>query len=417
MNRNKKYKFKWKKYLKYAFISILSLFVIANLLVLISGKFYLYKAVGSTYFRGQTGPGIYDSTIFFNRIVPNSDFQPWQYDSSGYDLKDEEYALLNEIETTSFLVFKEDKILFEKYFESHRDSTRSNSFSMAKSVISLLIGIAIDEGDIESVDQPAGDFLSYFNKGEYKKITIRHLLNMSAGLSWDESSSAFSSNAEAYYGWDLKSMVKSMEIIEAPGEVFDYKSGYTQALGFLLEEATGMKVADYASEKIWKHIGAELPAFWSLDNEGGMEKSFCCFYAMSRDFGRLGRLVNNYGRWNGKRVVPSKYIQEAVQPETTLTRRNGMQNTIYGLSWWVVQGEGEQLFYARGILGQYILCFPARKLVVVRTGHVRGDVPREAIMDMEDPEISKVSHPADLFYYINIGKRLDREYTSKNQME
>lgn len=409
----KKYSFKWKRLLKILGFSFLGLFLIANLLVLITGKLYLYKAVGSTYFRGQTGPGIYDSTLFFNRMVSNAETQLWGYDSTGFHLTENEIALLEEGQTTSFLVVKGDQILFEKYFENHNDSLRSNSFSMAKSIISLLVGCAIDDGHIMSIDQKVAAFLPEFDDEKLRDISLRHLLNMSAGLYWDESSSAFSDNAEAYYGWSLRSMIKEMTVEEPPGEIFDYKSGYTQVLGFVLEKVTGKKVAEYASEKIWSKIGAEHPAFWSLDNEDGMEKSFCCFYSTTRDFARIGKLVNNYGRWNGQKIVSSQYIREMITPATELTRRNGMPNNIYGLFWWVVQGEGEQVFYARGILGQYIICFPARQLVVVRTGHVRGDVPREAIMDPNNPEQRKVEHPADLFYYINIGKRMDRGFNAK----
>lgn len=407
-----RYQFKWKKIFKIFIFSFLGIFVLANLLVILSGKFYLYKAVGSTYLRGQSGPGIYDSAIFYNRVIENDLPSPWIKDENNLKLNKEDLVLLEDFQTTSFLITKGDTIIFEQYFEDHNEYVKSNSFSVAKSIVSILIGIAVDEGLIDSIDDPVSKYLPEFKNGEKDKISIRHLLNMSAGLSWDERSSALSDNAEAYYGWDLAEKITQMKVVEDPGEIFDYKSGYTQVLGFIIKKVSGMTVSEYASKKIWSKIGAESSAFWGLDDDEGMEKSFCCVYATTRDFARIGKLANNYGKWEGKSIVSSSYMMEMVTPEKSLTRRNGMVNDIYGLSWWVLQGEGEQVFYARGILGQYIICLPARDMVIVRTGHMRGEVDGTAINDVNNPDYRRVDHPKDVFYYINIAKKFDNIYKS-----
>ena len=251
----------------------------------------------------------------------------------------------------------------------------TNSFSAAKSVVSLLIGVAIDEGEIGSVDQPVSDFLPSFKEGDKTKITIRHLLTMSSGLSWSESGkNPYSNNAEAYYGQHLSRLILSQKVVDEPGKIFDYKSGDTQLLTYILEAATGQTLTDYFNAKIWSHLNPEYKGYWNLDKEGGDEKGFCCLYLTTRDFARLAQLIIQKGVWNGKRLISEEYLNKAIFPAKELLEKDGEVNNRYGWQWWYANYNGKDIHYGRGLLGQYYIAIPSDDLVIVRTGWKRKQV-------------------------------------------
>lgn len=381
-----------KKTGKFLLKAFLILFVLINLFIIFSGNFYLYRAVYYTFLHGQASPGILDKDYFYSREVKNDLTQPWPI-SKNYNKRNIPAATeekLTDLNTTSFLVIRHDSIVFEKYYDGFDEMTLSNSFSIAKSVTSLLIGIAVDEGKIKSIDDPVSQYLTGYLEGNRKKITIRHLLTMSADMDWNESAwNPLSHNAEAYYGTDIESVMEDVEYGNNPGKVFDYKSGSTQVLGMILKKVTGKSLAEYASEKIWKKIGAEQAAFWSLDNENGTEKAYCCLYAISRDFARIGKLMLNHGKWNGEKVIDSSYVAQCKVP-ADLKTTDGKKNDRYSLSFWITTHKGHTVFYARGIKGQYIICIPAENMIIVRTGHQRGEKRSD-------------DQPTDLFHCIDAG--------------
>lgn len=354
---------------------LIAFLVVANLYILITGNFYIYRAVYYTFLHGQMGPGIFDKDYFYSREVEIANAQPWPLSKkyNKYKLTEEQRNSLTSLSTTSFLVFKNDSLIYEEYFDGYGEKERSNSFSIAKSVVGLLIGVAQAEGKINSIDDPVSKYLSGYNEGTRKKITIRHLLTMSSDMVWNESAwNPLSDNAEAYYGTDLNTKMESVEYGENPGKVFDYKSGSQQVLAMILQKVTGKTLAAYASEKIWKKVGAENNAYWSLDAENGVEKSYCCLYATSRDFARLGKLMMNNGKWNGEQVIDSAYAAQSVIP-ADLTTTEGDKNDRYGYCWWITSHQNKKVFYARGIKGQYIVCIPSENIIIIRTGHKRGD--------------------------------------------
>ena len=201
---------------------------------------------------------------------------------------------------------------------------------------------------------------------------------MSAGVEWDESySSLFSKTTQAYYGNDLWKLTLTEKLIEKPGVRFNYQSGVTQILAFIVQKATGKNIADYASEKLWTPIQAEEDAQWSLDHKSGMEKAYCCLNSNARDFARLGQLILNKGMWNGQQVVDSNYIKEATTPATWLkytpsvkgeTKASSVPCTFYGYQFWIANYRGVKISYMRGMLGQYIIAIPALDAVIVRLG-------------------------------------------------
>lgn len=383
------------RFIKRLFVWLFLLILALNIFIWISGRTYLYKGIKETYLSGRSGPGIYDSLTFPVRTIPAAEetFQ-WEVHPKGKEtLTEEEKSTLDSINTTSFLIIQDGKIRLESYFKNHTIHTRSNSFSAAKSFIGLSIGIAVDEGIIGSLDDTITKYLPFKIKGA-ENVTIKHLMAMSSDIIWSESgSNPFSDNAWAYYGSDLKEVCQSVSFGNNPGSKFEYASGNSQLLGYILWSASGLHLAAFVQKYIWSKIGTKSPLSWSLDHDKGMEKAFCCIYATTRDYARFGQLLLNKGLWKERKVVDSTILRLLDTPLNSETPQ-------YGLHFWRLQDPDHPAMYARGILGQYIISIPSLDMVVVRTGHERRDkYPAEK-------NNYKSLHPKDLFTYISIAKRI-----------
>lgn len=354
-----------KKLVKFTLI----IFVLINLVILISGKSWLYKAISITYLKGYNSSYIDDFVYFESNDVLSGEQENWLI-SKSYNktsLPKNLIDLNSENQSVAFLIIINDSIYLEKYWHGYSSESQSNSFSMAKSWVSTLIGIAIKEGHIKSVDQKVGDFLGEFNSGSKSKITIKHLLTMSSGLDWSENYyNPLGQAAEAYYGGNLKELVLPLESIEPPGKVFKYHSSCTQILSFVLEKAVNKTISEYLSEKLWIPIGASGSATWSVDKNGD-EKAFCCINSNARDFARIGRLYLNFGVYNNVRIIDSAYITEAITP-AKLINKKGFKNRNYGYQFWLTKHKNLNVFYARGHLGQYTICIPEKNMIIVRLG-------------------------------------------------
>jgi len=407
-----------KKTFRFIGFLLLAVFITANLFILISGRFYLYKGISYTYLSGKTSPTIYDLNVFENATIKKSKHsQKWKITKkyNSVAISKQNIDLLEKLGTKAVLIFKKDELVFEKYWDGHKKETVSNSFSAAKTVVSLLIGAAYDEGKIKNLDEKVGKYLPDFTVHGKEKITIRHLLMMSSGLDWEESGkNPLSENAESYYGTDLRGLINRQHAIEKPGVRFEYQSGDSQILGYVVEKATGKDLSAYAQEKLWNKIGAENNAFWSLDKLGGDEKSFCCMYATARDYGRLGKLISQRGKWDNQVVISQKYMDEMLS-NPKMSTKEGVPNLRYGLHIWTYLGDPKSpVYYCRGILGQYIISIPDRNLVIVRLGSKRGEnyeIPKkfEHNKSYIQKNIAKIGHPVDLFEIIAMGKKIDKE--------
>jgi CubicO group peptidase (beta-lactamase class C family) len=321
-------------------------------------------------------PGIEDYKIFENRVVRAGDHIPWSIDKTynTQTLADSTRKKMLFYDPVAYLLIKDQKIVYEEYWDGFNEDAISNSFSMAKGIISLLIGAALDDGYIQSLDQKVGEFIEVYNEGGKENITIRDVLTMSSGLDWDEAyASLFSPTTMSYYGNDLREMVKELELIEEPGVRYYYRSIDTELLAMILESATGRNISDYCSEKFWKHMGAKHNALWSLDKKEGMEKAFCCFNSNAHDFARWGQLILNNGSWNNNQLVSESYIKEAISPAEYLIDDEGNMVDYYGYQWWLIDYNGHSIPYMRGILGQYVFVIPNKNAVVVRLGHKRSE--------------------------------------------
>ncbi|MCD7970456.1 MAG: beta-lactamase family protein [Alistipes sp.] len=323
-------------------------------------------------------PKIDQFTIFENRIVEAGLPQPWPTATDyGTCRIDERYRdRFEELETVAFLIIRDDSLLFEQYWDGYGPASYSNSFSMAKSIVSMMVGAAIADGYVKGTDQPVADFLPWIEVFDGRVMTIEDLLTMSAGIRWDEGySGIISPTTKAYYGKDLRGQVAGLKQVSRPGYRTVYQSGVTQMLGQILSQATGKTLSEYASQKLWIPIGAEYDALWSLDHPGGMEKAYCCFNSNARDFARFGKLMLQRGSWNGKELVPQWYMDKAMAPATWLLSEYGdSPNVNYGYQFWILERDGMQIPYMRGILGQYVFALPEYNAVIVRLGRKRSEV-------------------------------------------
>ena len=358
-----------KEFVKRFFLFLLILVALFSGYAVVSGKTYLFKAVWYNF------AGIDDYRIFTNDTVTAGVGQPWPV-SQNYNKvnsTDDLNSLLKRLKTIAVVVIKNDSLLYEKYWDGYSDSSWSGSFSMAKSITSLLVGAAIKEGKIKSVDEAVSNYLPEFNEGLAAKLKIKDLLTMSSGSNWDEAyANPFSITTEAYYGSDLHKTATRVRIKKEPGTYHDYKSGDTELLGLIVEKATGKSLSQYAGEKLWQPLGAEHSALWSRDRKDGVNKAFCCFNSNARDFARIGQLMLDSGRWKGNAIIDINYYKQSVTP-CNIPEGSGLACSDYGYQWWISPMDSH-IFYARGILGQYIIVVPSKRIVIVRLGHKRSDL-------------------------------------------
>jgi CubicO group peptidase (beta-lactamase class C family) len=298
---------------------------------------------------------------------------------------------LESLKTVGFLVIKDKKLLYEYYPSDWTDTTISNSFSMAKSIVSMLIGICIDKGFIESENDLVAKYIPEYNNQWNKDLTIRNLLDMSSGLNWDEAyANPWSTTTKAYYGRALEEQVLKLKVVEPSGKKHDYKSGDTQLLALIVRNASKMSVSDFMEKYLWSQIGTETNALWSIDRKEGVEKAYCCVNSNVRDFARLGQLILNKGKWNNQQILSETYIQKMLTPAAYLIDEFGKPTTYYGYQWWKLTYNSVDVHYMRGINGQYIFVVPEKNAVFVRLGHQRS---KERIDNI----------PADIFEWIGMG--------------
>ncbi|MNJ91829.1 6-aminohexanoate-dimer hydrolase [compost metagenome] len=278
--------------------------------------------------------------------------------------------LLEDNKTVAFLIIKNDTIQYEKYFKGYNQESIIPSFSMAKSVTSILIGCAIEDGLIKSVEEPITDYIPELKKNGFEQVSIKHLLQMTSALKFSESYfNPFGEAASFYYGRNLKREISKLKLKGKPGEKFEYNSGNTQLLGLVLERALKTKtVTRYFQEKLWTPLEMEYDGSWSIDKKkNGMEKTFCCLNARARDFAKIGRLYLNKGNWNGKQIVSEKWVEESTKIDTTAGSAD-----YYQYQWWLPSATGD--FMAEGILGQFIYVNPSKNVVIVRMGKDYGKI-------------------------------------------
>ena len=292
-------------------------------------------------------------------------------------------SFLADNRTQAFIVIQDDAIIYEQYFNGASRDSIVTSFSIAKSFDSTLIGLAIEDGYIHSVDDPITDYLPELLERDpaFANITIRNLLMMSSGIQYAEFPFVNGDDAKTYYYPDLRKLALEETFIAGkPGEKFLYNNYHPLLLGLIIERATGTTVANYLQEKIWKPLSMEYPASWSLD-ERGFEKMESGINARAVDFAKFGRLFLHNGNWDGVQVVPAEWVAESTQADTSVDYKNYYFNDYifangqgyYKYMWWGIQRDAQNYdFVAEGNHGQFIYISPHKKLIILRFGESYG---------------------------------------------
>jgi len=318
--------------------------------------------------------------LFMSGIVIRAE-ETWSFQRTptqpriAYDFQANRYTLedyLNRNPTTGLLIAKDDTILFEHYQYARTDHHRFLSQSMAKTITAMLIGIAVSEGAIKSIDDPASTYVPQLAGMEYGKTAIRDLLHMASGVAFSENYDGKDDLSRLVADLSVKRAVDNVSQFNtraAPtGTAFHYASVETLVLGLVLRAAVRRPITDYLREKIWQPIGAEANASWALD-ANGQEVTFCCFNAVLRDYARFGRLLAHDGIWDGRQIIPRQWILDAttVHPgDTYLSPGVATPFDGYGYQVWIQSGS-RRIFVLRGLRGQFIFVDPESKLVMVHT--------------------------------------------------
>ena len=282
---------------------------------------------------------------------------------------------LNQYPVTGLLIARGDRILVERYQYDRRDTDRFQSMSMAKTIAALLVGIAVHEGHIRSIDDPAETYVAALRGSEFGRTSIKGLLQMSSGIRFrhrvTEQDLATDDTA-------ILNRVRNQSVAEAvlrfneraapAGTRFNYTSADNLVVGLVLAAATRRTVADYAGEKLWRPLGAEAKAVWRVDRTGH-ELTACCFGATLRDFARLGLMLAHDGAWGGRQIVPSAWIVAATSvaaADKHLAAVSARRRLGYGYQTWLLRQPG-RMFVLRGFRGQEIFVDPGSRTVMVQT--------------------------------------------------
>lgn len=354
------------KLLKKILLSFLGLLILSVGLLYLFNKEYLLKGIRITYLKGHKTAYIDDYPNFDNRTIEAGKPQAWPEHSAYNSVQaTQKLQQTNEdLGTVAFLIIKNDSIWYESYADGYSATSKTNSFSMAKSVTSALLGKAIRDGYIKNLEQPVADFFPQFDK----RLTVGDLSSMASGLNWQEDYyNPFGMTAQSYLDENIRKIILDLKVVEQPGEKFKYLSGNTELLGMVIEKATKKSLSNYLSESFWEPLGMHEDALWQLDSkESGMEKAFCCLASNARDFAKFGRLYAHQGNFRGNQLLDSSFVKKSTAPRFAET-------PFYGYGFWLSNFMDKKIVVMRGILGQYVISIPEDKVIIVRLGHQRGE--------------------------------------------
>lgn len=293
----------------------------------------------------------------------------------GHDATDLE-TILRGNGTLAFLVIQDDALLYERYYNGFTRESIYLGFSMTKSVLSLLVGCAIEDGMIGSVEDPITRYLPELRGHGFEKVTIRHLLMSTSGLDYVENDNPFGIHAYMYYCEKcIERQALAFRLAEEPGSRFVYKSGDNILLATALRRALhGETITAYLQRRVWNPLGMESGGIWSTDGE--QEKSWCCLAATAKDFAKIGMLYLRGGQWTNGRIVNEEWVRNS----TTVTGNNGA-SWKYQFQWWHPFRDNSQ-YMMSGHLGQYVFVNPETQVVVVRLGTNRGGLSSQQWQDL-----------------------------------
>ncbi len=338
-------------------------------------------------------PGLGDFKNFPLETLPKAE-KPFQFESLGYNhlphvdewVLETEMGHFDSVEeflrktgTTSFMVVRNDTILYENYFNGYLMDKPAIVFSVTKSIVTSLLAQAIADGHIEDLSVPAYEYIPELKVEGKQDITLEHLVHMTSGLDFEDEEDLVRLT-QAYWSKDVNGFAKKVKLEHEPGTHFAYKSVDTQLLSICIAEATGVKLSDYLQEKIWSPLGMEYDAYFTLDRPDGAERAFGGLAMCTRDLAKVARLFLNEGYWGKEQLIPQSYVQELGKREVA---REGWWGYKFG--WWMDSYIDRNLneirdYYAAGYRGQYIHVNPDNNLIIIRQGKKRDGVKWAAVM-------------------------------------
>jgi CubicO group peptidase (beta-lactamase class C family) len=390
ISENKRDMKKSGKILSGTVVSLIILLLLTASVLYLTGNGFVLSALRKTYLKGYYTANIDDHVDFDNYVIKSGVPQFWELHEqyNQVPLTDTLRKELEDYQTVGFAIIKDGKLWYEEYWDGYSGQSLTNSFSMAKSITTMLLGKALQEKYIQSMDQLITDFIPEFLSDSLGRLcTVGHLSSMTSGFDWTDSYySPFNPMTEAYYGNHIEEQMLKRHFVCRPGGHFKYSSADTQLLAIVLTRATGKSMAAYLSESFWQPVGMENDALWTVS--GGMEKSFCCVHSNVRDFAKLGRLLLQKGNWNGQQLLDTAFVSRMTTPHESAF--DAGEPVKYGYSTWTDSAFQPAFYGMFGLLGQRILVVPEKNIVIVRLGKTGDRRPTD-----------KGALDIDNYYYVN----------------
>jgi CubicO group peptidase (beta-lactamase class C family) len=375
--------------INYRFMS--SIFV--NLLKKLTCLLIMNLLAGCTYFNMlvHQSPKVEDMKIFSNRSISPSN-SPFHFNYSSKYLpyldtvklynpytKQESIldTLLYQDKTSALIIYINNKIVCEKYFRGREVSKTSCVFSISKSILSALVGVAISNRNIQSIDQRITDFIPQLkDNSNFNQITIKQLLQMSSGLDWRKNK-AFDDDGKFYYTSNIRRLIVRHKQSKPPGSMWEYKNIDSELLGWVIENATGSTISELVQKYLWEPMGAEFNAYWSLDTKNGVEKASSSFNACARDLLKFGCIYLNNGKFNGKQIVPQSWITSIFDIPASPNQQPSLKHNFL---WWIPNDGSDREIVADGYLGQRLTINPKYNIVIVKLGEANSNTNLDKVL-------------------------------------
>jgi CubicO group peptidase (beta-lactamase class C family) len=372
------------KRLKTFALALLAVLALAAAAIQLAGHGYFWTALRYTYLQGYNTAHIDDARNFAQAPIAGGAPQPWPVAAPQRPLSDETKAFLQEHRSAAFVVVHRGEIVHESIFAPYSASSRTNTFSVTKTLLTMLAGAAVADGIVPSFDAPLATWVSeYATHPLGSKATLAQLSAMTSGHEWSEHYYLpLNPTTELYFGGDTAATVLRQGFEREPGSAFEYSSASSQLLGLALSRALqarepGLTLAAYLSRRFWQPLGL-AESSWSLDrprDQGGLEMVYCCVHTNARDLARIGQLLLQDGQWNGQALLPAGFVRRMTTP-------NGFVRH-YGHGLWMDPDHDAPFYYLQGHLGQYVIVVPSQQLVIVRLGQYRkrANTRHPAVLD------------------------------------
>ena len=377
---------------KIKLISIpLGVIILVVFAIIVSSRFQYFddfKSMISLVIRSQNTKASIDDYKFFDNVEIKKSNSPFEWPKHNLYNQIGSSKTLDSVhkknETVAFLIIKNDSIIKEDYFLGYDENSMTNSYSMSKSIISLLFLKSIEEGTIPSLNSKLTDYFPVFNESNGSNVTLSDLSTMSSGLVWEENyKDLMGITAQAYVTKDLNKLMMGSKFSGISGDKFKYLSGNTQLLAMAIEKANNSTIQELTYRWLWNPMGAKNDALWMIDSEEkNMTKAYCCLSSNAKDFAKVGLVYKNFGKINEQKLIDSSYVSMSIKPRFN-------SNPIYGYGLWIGKQNNIDFFSLRGHQGQYVIVIPEEDVIIVRLGKRKS---RGSDLN---------NHPSDFNLYIN----------------